>query len=105
MMNDDNKEDDFFWDQLLGVFTDEWRDHAACSGLAPIFFDENREDEAKQICSGCPVRVECLDDSLHYGDVETIRGGLNWKGQQTLARHRSRYAPYLRADLAAADGQ
>lgn len=46
-----------------------WHQRAACKDLSPdIFFPNNYNDssikEAKQICSSCPVKVECFQDAV-----------------------------------------
>ncbi len=55
-----------------------WRDDAACRGLdTELFFPGQGESimEAKQICSSCPVRVECADYALDSGQRFGIWGG------------------------------
>ena len=38
-----------------------WRDRAKCrDGDNTLFFDPNREAEAKAFCVGCPVMADCL---------------------------------------------
>jgi len=62
---------------------DDWRDSALCAQTDPaIFFPEHGENaiEAKQICSGCEVRAECLMDALrrlYNQDRFGVRGGLS----------------------------
>ena len=46
-----------------------WHQRAACKDLSPdIFFPHNYNDsstkEAKEICSSCPVKVECFQDAI-----------------------------------------
>jgi len=46
-----------------------WHKKAACRDLSTdIFFPNNYNDssikEAKQICSSCPVKVECFQDAI-----------------------------------------
>lgn len=68
---------------------DSWQRRAACGmgdesladTLALFFPDHPHEldkiDQAKQICAGCPVRRECLEDALAWpADMDGgIRGG------------------------------
>lgn len=47
----------------------DWRTQAACLGHDPeIFFphpsDHDGEDAAIAICSGCPVKADCLADAM-----------------------------------------
>lgn len=65
----------------------DWQVRAACRGLdASVFFHpENergrsrrrREEQAKQICSDCPVRRECLGWALSVHEPYGVWGGLS----------------------------
>ena len=93
-------DDDLFWERLKGIWTDEWRGHAACADVDPsVFENPDLVDLAKVHCRGCPVRLECLDDALYYKDEGLVRGGLSSAEQQVLVRHRARYAHYLKHDV------
>ncbi len=70
---------------------DDWRAQALCAALPvgqadAMFFPKRGESSAaaKLICSGCPVRAECLDFAL--GDVDACRYGI-WGG--TSGKERS----------------
>lgn len=74
-----------------------WRLRAACRGLDrdELFFSDcdrwpstARDRRAKKICFECPVRVECLEDALEYGDRYGIRGGLTANERQREIRRR-----------------
>ncbi|MBW3594720.1 MAG: WhiB family transcriptional regulator [Actinobacteria bacterium] len=65
----------------------EWREQAACLPYPAILFfgmDDNegaaerhaREEEAKEICTHCVVRAECLDYALATREAYGIWGGL-----------------------------
>ena len=73
---------------------------AACFGLNPaIFFPpagKKHAQEAKRICAGCPVRLQCLRDALEVeGDADTrgrhgIYGALTaWERMQLNKRRRA----------------
>lgn len=74
---------------LVRVLTD-WREKAACRGLAQrVFFGMGPRTKARVVCSGCPVRLDCLEEALTQEtmDLDTrygIRGGLNPHERQTL---------------------
>ena len=64
-----------------------WWEYASCNGQHPLFDDDSEDyfgrnaqararEIAKAFCRDCPVRLECLEDALRYGDSDTIRGGL-----------------------------
>jgi WhiB family transcriptional regulator, redox-sensing transcriptional regulator len=69
---------------------DEWMRDGACRGLTHLFFPpaaerpqarERREAAAKDVCSGCSVRVDCMDfarDHHEYGF---------WGGESEDERH------------------
>lgn len=81
---------------------DDWRDHAACSGLGDIFLPRDERNassaEPKRICAGCPVRTECLDAAMdEEGSVDQfrragVRGGLTPAERAALARRRGTVA-------------
>ena len=59
--------------------TNNWIERAACKGMTHLFFPspaerpqrrKRREDEARQICQSCPVKLPCRDfarNHLEYG--------------------------------------
>jgi WhiB family redox-sensing transcriptional regulator len=62
-----------------------WRDNAACREADPeIFFpvygsgrSTSATDEAKSICSTCPVHIACRDFALDAGEDHGVWGGLS----------------------------
>ncbi|MBU3700668.1 MAG: WhiB family transcriptional regulator [Acidimicrobiia bacterium] len=67
---------------------DNWQLQAACRGPHSVVFfpptqferkDDKlqREERAKEICSDCSVRTECLDYALEIREPHGIWGGLN----------------------------
>lgn len=94
---------------LLGDFFAPWRDFANCidtreQSWFPFEIEDENErarsiEEAKRICSGCSVRIECLDDDMAYGYKESVRAGLDEAGKIKLNRHRVRYNQYFWADV------
>ena len=63
--------------------TNRWWERAACLTVDPeLFFKDkypswNHEQDAKAVCAGCPVRMQCLVEAIEQGDEDSIRGGLN----------------------------
>lgn len=62
-----------------------WHYAASCQGLWEDFdLDEKRESDIpatkrnllKRICDGCPVKTQCLEDTLLFSDTGTFRAGL-----------------------------
>ena len=72
--------------------SDSWREVAACAQTDPeLWFpaDGGNGRRAKQICGGCPVQAECLQDALESGDVDHgVRGGLSPRQRVKLLRAR-----------------
>ena len=77
-----------------------WRVAALCRGddavhfFAPAHLERKeermlRESRARALCSGCPVRVECLESALASGEPHGIWGGLNELQRSHLRRRRS----------------
>jgi len=78
-----------------------WQWRAACRGEdSALFFppshlegkDEKRarERQARAICGGCPVRVECLEYAVRTREPHGIWGGLNELERRVLVRERER---------------
>lgn len=69
-----------------------WARQAACADTDPdLFFPEPGAPtdlivKAKQICAGCPVRKDCLDDAMRRGESDAICGGLTAGERQQLLR-------------------
>ncbi|MFG3716077.1 WhiB family transcriptional regulator [Micromonospora sp. NPDC047730] len=67
-----------------------WWEQAECRGLDPSWFESRLMwQKAVQRCIVCPVRDQCLDDAIHFGDVGVVRGA-SWftgsrRGRQVLS--------------------
>lgn len=60
-----------------------WKDKAACKGATHKMFPREHKDityitEARQICTQCPVKPECLNYALSFppGDMHGVWAGL-----------------------------
>jgi len=97
-MNQSNDIDHLF-KLLAATFTEEWPQFASCRGINDDrFFDPDREAECKQMCSGCSVRLDCLNSAIFYGDGG-IRGQTNEKERSSISRRQQRYFPHYREDV------
>jgi len=68
--------------------TEPWPD-AACkdADIDPFFsFEEGEKNKAKQLCSQCPVREECLDYALKTHILDGVWGGLDTDERKRLHR-------------------
>ncbi|MFM7306572.1 MAG: WhiB family transcriptional regulator [Actinomycetota bacterium] len=69
-----------------------WQDQANCLGVDPdLFFPERGAStrEAKEVCRGCEVRVQCLEYALANGEKFGIWGGLSERERRRLRRQRA----------------
>ena len=88
----------------LEVEDRSWQDEANCMGVDPdLFFPERGAStrEAKEVCRGCVVRVECLEYALANGEKFGIWGGMSERERRRIRRAR---AQARRAGGAAAGG-
>jgi WhiB family redox-sensing transcriptional regulator len=66
-----------------------WQEEALCAQTDPeAFFPEKGGStrEAKRICTGCDVRVECLEYALANDERFGIWGGLSERERRRLKR-------------------
>ncbi len=79
---------------------DSWQNRGACRGPhATVFFPPpqferkvdraERENRAREICSDCPVAVECLEYALEIREPHGIWGGLNEAERRMILDERS----------------
>ena len=69
-----------------------WQERANCLGVDPdLFFPERGAStrEAKAVCRGCEVRVECLEYALAHGEKFGIWGGLSERERRRVRRARA----------------
>ena len=70
-----------------------WHADAACKGATSLFYPGQgvAMDDAKTLCQGCPVRVQCLDYALTRPEIHGT-----WGGESERSRKRIRSALGLR---------
>ena len=72
---------------LEKIDPEDWRQQAACQGewgqmfYPPLGPEKKaaraaREQRAKQVCAGCDVRTECLQQAIASGERYGVWGGL-----------------------------
>ena len=69
-----------------------WQERANCLGVDPdLFFPERGAStkEAKSVCGGCEVRMECLEYALRHGEKFGIWGGLSERERRRVRRQRA----------------
>ncbi|MCL2802854.1 MAG: WhiB family transcriptional regulator [Micrococcales bacterium] len=70
----------------------EWQQRALCAQTDPeAFFPEKGGStrEAKKVCAGCDVAVECLDYALANDERFGIWGGYSERERRRLKQRRS----------------
>lgn len=78
----------------------KWAQEAACRGEdLELFFGpdgerqperEVREEKAREVCSGCPVRTQCLNYAVERPEKYGTWGGMNEDGRHSERRRRFR---------------
>ncbi|MFJ5272771.1 WhiB family transcriptional regulator [Streptomyces sp. NPDC088358] len=74
-----------------GVDTDDkWGAHAACRTTDPegLFVEGATQNSAKAVCTGCPVRTECLAHALDRRIEHGVWGGMTERERRALLRRR-----------------
>lgn len=69
-----------------------WQDQANCLGVDPdLFFPERGAStrEAKEVCRGCVVRMECLEFALANSEKFGIWGGMSERERRRIRRARA----------------
>jgi WhiB family redox-sensing transcriptional regulator len=80
---------------ITAPLTASWRKQAACRGIDPeVFYPATDEDaeEAKAICSMCPVRQACLEHALAHREREGVWGGTTERERRRIHRQRRKSA-------------
>ncbi|NJP88621.1 WhiB family transcriptional regulator [Nonomuraea sp. FMUSA5-5] len=73
-----------------------WTARAACQDADPALFfpitwadhPGHREEQARRICQGCPVRAICLDWALSTGEPDGMWGGTTPEERRRLRGRR-----------------
>jgi WhiB family redox-sensing transcriptional regulator len=71
--------------------TSGWQARANCMGVDPdLFFPERGSStrEAKEVCRGCVVRVDCLEFAIANGEKFGIWGGMSERERRRVRRAR-----------------
>lgn len=74
-----------------GGETEAWQSRANCMGVDPdLFFPERGSStrEAKEVCRGCVVRVDCLEFAIANGEKFGIWGGMSERERRRVRRAR-----------------
>jgi WhiB family redox-sensing transcriptional regulator len=80
-----------FYEDAVPAAEESWRLDALCAETDPeAFFPEKGGStrEAKRVCTGCPVRLQCLEDALRNDERFGIWGGLSERERRRLRLQR-----------------
>lgn len=75
----------------------EWTLLAVCRNNPPdaLFVRGAAQQSAKRVCTGCPVRLECLADALDNGIDHGVWGGMTDRERRALRRRHPRVRDWL----------
>ncbi|WP_332758404.1 WhiB family transcriptional regulator [Streptomyces sp. MT206] len=67
-----------------------WRARGSCRTGDPeeLFVQGSAQSRAKAICTGCPVRTECLAYALDHREEHGVWGGMTERERRALLRRR-----------------
>jgi WhiB family transcriptional regulator, redox-sensing transcriptional regulator len=72
------------------VQREDWTMRAKCRGMQDALFPEASDQKrARLVCSGCPVRLECLAEALDNRIEWGVWGGMTERERRLLLRQRS----------------
>ncbi|MDA8295220.1 MAG: WhiB family transcriptional regulator [Actinomycetota bacterium] len=77
--------------QTLGGAERSWQSRANCMGVDPeLFFPERGSStrEAKEVCRGCVVQMDCLEFAIANGEKFGIWGGMSERERRRVRRAR-----------------
>ncbi|MFG2775975.1 WhiB family transcriptional regulator [Streptomyces sp. NPDC048350] len=78
---------------------EHWRQNAACRSADPdaLFVQGNpHQRRATAVCTGCPVRTECLAEALDNRIEFGVWGGMTERERRALLRRRPHVASWKR---------
>lgn len=64
----------------------EWVTQGLCVGMGPRVFFDSPPNVARELCSACPVREDCLEYALVNDEQHGVWGGLTWYQRRGLKR-------------------
>src|SRR5436309_3173759 len=79
-------------------WTPDWTTRAACRDGVPdtLFVQGAAQNRAKAVCRGCPVRTECLADSLDNRVEFGVWGGMTERERRAFLRRRPHVTSWRR---------
>lgn len=88
----------------MSATPDDWQLMAKCRGMNDALFPEGKDQKrAKAICSGCPVRTQCLAEALDNRIEWGVWGGLTERERRQVLRSRPDVVSWAKVLEAAAE--
>ena len=80
------------------MWIEDWTPRAACRQAQPdeLFVRGAEQTKAKALCSGCPVRTECLAEALDNQIEWGVWGGMTERERRALLRRRPNVSSWRR---------
>jgi WhiB family redox-sensing transcriptional regulator len=80
------------------MWNEDWSGEALCNKARPdeLFVRGAAQHRAKQLCSGCPVKTECLAEALDGRMEWGVWGGMTERERRALLRHRPNVTSWSR---------
>lgn len=73
----------------VSIAEEDWTLRAKCRGMEDALFPEGKDQKrARIVCSGCPVRSECLAEALDNRIEWGVWGGMTERERRQLLRQR-----------------
>lgn len=72
------------------MWVEDWTLRAACGDAQPdqLFVKGAEQNKAKQVCSGCAVKTECLAEALDNQIEWGVWGGMTERERRALLRRK-----------------
>ncbi|MFE7650191.1 WhiB family transcriptional regulator [Streptomyces phaeoluteigriseus] len=83
---------------MVGDDQEDWSARAVCRSADPeeLFVEGAAQNRAKALCTGCPVRTECLAHALDHRIEHGIWGGMTERERRALLKRRPTVASWRR---------
>jgi WhiB family redox-sensing transcriptional regulator len=80
------------------MWIEDWTPKAACRQAQPdeLFVRGAEQNKAKQLCTSCPVRTECLAEALDNQIEWGVWGGMTERERRALLRRRPNVTSWRR---------
>ncbi len=79
-------------------WNDDWASQAQCKQAGPdeLFVRGAAQNRAKQLCAGCPVKMECLAEALDHQIEWGVWGGMTERERRAILRKRPNVSSWRR---------